>query len=103
LKKNLAELSAMKKNILIIEAAYPYKPVKQTPQMQWPTTPAGQKQFLDDLIAAVKMTPDHRGIGVVWWYPEAVPLHDHNTWENGSLGLFDQHGDLLPAIAARSE
>ncbi len=61
--------------------------------------PAGQKQFLDDLIAAVKAAPDHRGIGAVWWYPEAVAIPHHNTWEGGALGLFDEKGDLLPAMS----
>jgi arabinogalactan endo-1,4-beta-galactosidase len=102
LKKNLTELSAMEKDILIIEAAYPYRPVKQTPQMQWPTTPLGQKQFLSDVISTVKSAPNHRGIGVVWWYPEAVPLKDHKIWEHGSLGLFDPTGNLLPALVERN-
>jgi arabinogalactan endo-1,4-beta-galactosidase len=64
-------------------------------------TRAGQKQFLDDLIETVKATPDHRGIGVVWWYPEAVPVAHHKVWENGSLGWFDQEGNLLPVMSAR--
>jgi arabinogalactan endo-1,4-beta-galactosidase len=101
LKKNLADLSPIGKDILIIEAAYPYKPVKQTPETTWPMTPAGQKAFLDDLIGTTKAIPDHRGIGVVWWYPEAVPIAGHKIWEGGSLGWFDQQGKLLPSMNQR--
>jgi arabinogalactan endo-1,4-beta-galactosidase len=57
--------------------------------MKWPATWAGQKQFLADLTQAVKDAPDHRGIGVVWWYPEAVPIEHHKIWEDGLLGWFD--------------
>jgi len=103
LKKNLNELPAMNKDVLVIEAAYPYRSAQQKPETQWPMTPAGQKHFLDDLISTVRSAPDHRGIGVVWWYPEAVPLQNHKTWENGALGLFDSHGDLLPALASRGD
>jgi arabinogalactan endo-1,4-beta-galactosidase len=101
LKKNLAQLAPMGKDILIIEAAYPYKPEGKKLDAKWPLTPMGQKQFLDDLIAAVKGTPDHRGIGVCWWYPEAVPIKNRATWEGGSMGLFDPKGQLLPAMSSR--
>ena len=57
LKQNLSQLSSLGKDILIIETAYPYKPVNPTPQTQWPMTPAGQKQFLDQLIFTVQSAP----------------------------------------------
>ena len=79
----------------------PAGPVKQTAQMKWPTTPAGQKQFLDDLVQTVRATQNHRGIGVCWWYPEALPIQGHNTWEGGALGWFDESGNLLPAMNGR--
>jgi len=101
LKQNMTELSPMGKDILIIETAYPQKPMKQTPQTTWPMTPAGQKQFLDELISTVKAAPGHRGIGVVWWYPEAVPIAHHKVWNGGALGWFDGQGDLLPAMNQR--
>ena len=98
LKKNLTDLPAFGKDILIIEAAYPYKPVKQTATTTWPMTPAGQQQFLEDLISTVKHVENHRGIGVIWWFPEAEPLTNHHIWQHGALGLFDSTGAPLPAL-----
>jgi arabinogalactan endo-1,4-beta-galactosidase len=98
LKKNLTDLPSFGKDILIIEAAYPYKPVKQTATPTWPMTPAGQKQFLDDLISTVKATPNHRGTGVIWWYPEAQPLANHRIWQGAALALFDASGNPLPSL-----
>ena len=97
LRKNLVDLSAFNKNILVIETAYPHKPMTRTPQTQWPMSPGGQTQFLHDLIAAVKSAPNHLGVGVVWWYPEAVPLAHENIWNGGAMGLFDDQANLLPA------
>jgi arabinogalactan endo-1,4-beta-galactosidase len=101
LKKNLVDLPSMGKDILIIETGYPHEPVKQRPTTTWPMTPAGQQQFLNELISAVKATPDHRGLGVVWWYPEAVTTPGHQGWGGEALALFDQKGNLLPALGDR--
>jgi arabinogalactan endo-1,4-beta-galactosidase len=89
LKTNLKSLSSLGKDVLIIETAYPHGPGKMTPEMKWPATWAGQKQFLADLTRVVKDAPDHRGIGVVWWYPEALPIEHHKIWEGGLMGWFD--------------
>jgi hypothetical protein len=48
----------------------------------------------------VRVVPDGRELGVLWWYPEAVLVPDLFVWGNGLLGLFDRGGRLLPAAAA---
>ena len=51
----------------------------------WPASPAGQKKFLDDLVAAVKdldyMT------GILYWFPEENPYNNrvYEPWYNHGL------------------
>ena len=101
LKTNLADLPGFDKDILLIETAYPCRVMTPTAVMIWPVTPSGQKQFLDDVITTVKDTKDHRGIGVVWWYPEAVPIDHHRVWNGGAQSWFDPQGNLLPVLSDR--
>ena len=57
----------------------------------FPETPEGQRAFLEALTQVVAGTPDGLGRGIFWW--EAAvrgPL--------ARRGLFDDHGDSLPAI-----
>jgi arabinogalactan endo-1,4-beta-galactosidase len=68
----------------------------------WPATPAGQAQFMRDVIAAVASVP--QGLGVFWWEPAwlAVPeagwrTGDGNGWANQTL--FDVDGRPLPALS----
>jgi arabinogalactan endo-1,4-beta-galactosidase len=65
--------------------------------MDWPTTKDGQKNFVADLVAAVRATPGNRGIGVLWWYPESVESRVPGGWFGGSNALFDEQGEALPA------
>jgi len=104
LKTNLQNCAAtFKKDIFVVETAYPYKPMK-IPQknaeksMAYSMTPQGQKDFLSDLIRTVKAIPDRRGIGVLWWYPESIPAANLRIWNAGKTALFDQTGNPLPAL-----
>jgi arabinogalactan endo-1,4-beta-galactosidase len=65
--------------------------------MIWPETPAGQKQFLADLIQTVK---DSGGIGVNYWHPEATYVPGNtNRWRGPDANsLFDAKGHPLPAM-----
>jgi arabinogalactan endo-1,4-beta-galactosidase len=101
LKDNLDLLArTYNKDIVIMETAYAYRGTSSKPTMRWPLTPAGQSQFVTDLIAAVRAVPERRGRGVVWWYPESIPLPGRHVWEGGSMALFDEKGDALPALGA---
>ena len=97
LRRNLAELGRGGKDVVVAEVGYPSRGKATTPQCRWPMTPAGQAACLADVVTAVRATPGGHGRGVIWWYPEAVPVKGLRVWEGGRLGLFDDHGTLLPA------
>ena len=106
-RENLAATSQdFGKDILLVETAYPYAPTDfrgadgWQDHMRWPTTPDGQRDFLAELIATVRATPDDRGIGVLWWYPESIPTHGMHVWYGGRNALFDAHGEASPALRA---
>jgi arabinogalactan endo-1,4-beta-galactosidase len=65
--------------------------------MDWPLTPAGQKRFLSEVLAAVGAVPDGLGRGVLYWYPESMQVSDMRVWVGGSCALFDRKGNVLPA------
>lgn len=64
--------------------------------------PDAQYRFLRDVIDVVRNIPDSLGAGISYWAPEfmAVPGVG-SVWEN--VALFDNNGELLPAIQAFSE
>jgi arabinogalactan endo-1,4-beta-galactosidase len=66
--------------------------------MEWDQTPAGQKQFMEDILQALRSVPGGLGKGVVWWYPEAVDDVPIGVWENGANALFDSSWNALPAL-----
>jgi arabinogalactan endo-1,4-beta-galactosidase len=84
------------KEIVVTEVAYPWRSTYGA--MEWPQTPEGQKQFIEDVVQAVRATPNGLGKGVLWWYPEAVddvPIH---VWMGGANGLFGIDWNALPAL-----
>jgi arabinogalactan endo-1,4-beta-galactosidase len=92
------------KDVMIVETAYPSREIHPSSAaakyMIWPTTPAGQKEFLSDLIATVKAAPDGRGIGVMYWHPEAtyIPGTTNRWGRPDPNSLFDTKGYPLPAM-----
>lgn len=93
------------KDILIVETAYPYFNVNfsqveyANPEyMEWPMSPEGQRSFLAELVLSVLRTPNNRGLGVLWWYPESIPVSGLNAWFGGANALFDEKGKVLPAM-----
>ncbi|MCS7104753.1 MAG: arabinogalactan endo-1,4-beta-galactosidase [Thermofilaceae archaeon] len=95
------------KEVLIVETAYPYYYVDlsqiawaETEYVVWDFTPEGQRSFLMDL-AKVANVPGC--IGLLWWYPEAMPVGDLNVWLGGAAALFDLKGKPLPALKAFRE
>jgi len=66
--------------------------------MNWPATKDGQKNFLAELVAAVRSAPKGLGRGVIWWYPESIRTEGVNGWKGGDVALFDDAGDVLPAM-----
>ncbi len=93
-------------DVMVVETAYPWRAggwegfVTNTAALTWPVTPAGQAQFVTDVRDAVGTLPDGHGAGVVWWYPEAIPVSGLFVFAGGSLALFDSTGNVLPAASA---
>ena len=94
------------KDVMVVETSYPWGGTgwqgiaTNTAPMTWAVTPAGQAQYLTDLLAAVANVPGGHGAGVVWWYPEAIQVSGLYIWGGGSLSLFDASGNVLPAASA---
>jgi arabinogalactan endo-1,4-beta-galactosidase len=92
------------KEVMIVETAYPARDVHPSPAaakyMVWPMTPAGQKEFLADLIQTVKAAPGGHGIGVMYWHPEAtfIPGATGRRARPDPNSLFDAKGYPLPAM-----
>ena len=95
------------KPIAVVETAYlaaddpSIKPADRT-GLPFPLTPQGQAQFLQALVKTVRDTPDHLGAGVLYWYPESVPVKSPavDAWYGGDTALFDSEGNAFPAFAA---
>jgi len=108
LRDNLhATAKAYGKDIMVVETAYPHhgrftqKPGDWSHErMAWPISPQGQRAFLVELIKTVRRTTDGRGIGVLYWYPESIPVEGLRVWCEGVMALFDEHGKALPAVKA---
>jgi arabinogalactan endo-1,4-beta-galactosidase len=105
LKQNLADaVSLTGKDVILAETSYPWKELPDKVGLatlqQWPQTPEGQKQYLQDLIAVIHGAPGGHGNGFIYWYPEAIPVPGMRIWRQGYEALFDQTGNALPALDA---
>lgn len=102
LRSNLRETAkTFEKDIIVVETAYPFRNQgywKEKKAMAWPISREGQRAFLDDLITTVKETPNNRGRGVLYWYPESIPVKGLRVWNGGATALFDEDGNCLPSL-----
>jgi arabinogalactan endo-1,4-beta-galactosidase len=86
--------------VIVVETGFTSRNSGSEPTYEFPKTAEGQRQFLDAIVEAVQDVPNDRGLGAFWWYAEARPSLGLSVWEGGRYGLFDQNGNLLPAIDA---
>jgi arabinogalactan endo-1,4-beta-galactosidase len=111
LTENLKQCAhAYRKQLFVVETAYPWRTwnhgqrgdraQRADEAMRWPHTPEGQRQFVADLASAVRDTPHGLGMGVLWWYPEAIPVSGVRVWNGGATALFNADGEPLPAQTA---
>lgn len=71
------------KEVMIVEAG-----------MSW-DQPAACKDFLADLIVKTKAVNNTKGVGVLYWEPEA-----YGNWQGYTLGAFDNSGKPTAALNA---
>ena len=90
--------SGVARSAFIPRTESPGSSAKTDKNMNWLISPQGQQKFLTDLIKTVLNTPDNRGIGVLYWYPESIPVKGIYVWNNGATALFDAKGNSLPAL-----
>jgi arabinogalactan endo-1,4-beta-galactosidase len=81
------------KDVIVVETGHNWKPIPATsdrPQ-PFPTTPEGQRDFLDEVTRIVMDVPGGRGKGVFWWEPAASRNIDGRSF-------FDDEGNSLPVL-----
>lgn len=109
LKENLDYIALeLKKDIVVVETAYPHKEQVDwhghppEGKMEFPLSPQGQYDMLYKVAKIVRSTPDKRGIGVCYWFPESIEVNKKG-WLSGSAALFDEKGNSLMSIHAFSD
>lgn len=105
------------KDLMIVETAYPWTlgwndftnnlwGLDEQLLDGYPATPAGQAQFMQNLIEKIESIPDNRGIGFSYWAPDWVAFKgseatNASAWENATM--FDFNGVALPVIEAAKQ
>jgi arabinogalactan endo-1,4-beta-galactosidase len=99
-KMVLADVAARYgKSVMVVETGYPFEGTWSGAWATYPISPAGQRQFLIDLVASVRMLPGGLGLGVLFWEPEWLHLDAlQSDWAQKTL--YDDGGDVLPGLAA---
>ena len=91
------------KPMIMVETAYPQQHAdywKNQPNMAWPISEAGQAAFLQELATTVRQSAGSHGLGVVYWYPEAIVVPGLSVWNNGATALFGSNGEVSAGAAA---
>ncbi len=76
-------VSRYNKDVMIVEVGMPWD------------QPAACKSFVTDLIIKVKSVTSSKGLGVLYWEPQA-----YNNWKGYTLGAFDNSGKPTEAMQA---
>jgi arabinogalactan endo-1,4-beta-galactosidase len=89
--------------VLVVEAGFPWNEGTAGRKFHgqdyaWPKTPAGQASFLRDVCRVIHDLPNGRGIGVLWWHPDSIPVEGANIWMGGSCALWNPNGAPLPSL-----
>ena len=94
LRENLAfAANQYGKDIIVVETGYNWKPIPATSDrlQPFPTTPEGQRDFLDEVTRIVLDVPGGHGKGIFWWEPAASRNIDMRSF-------FDDDGNSLPVL-----
>ena len=76
-------VSRFNKEVMIVEAGMPWDDAQSC------------KSFLEDIIAKTKSVNQSKGLGVLYWEPEA-----YGQWQGYTLGAFDNSGKPTSALEA---
>ena len=111
MEANLRALeSRYQQPLVIVETAYPWTlawndntgnfvGLESQLHVGYPATVAGQRRYLEDLMAIVQAVPNNRGLGVYYWAPEYVAIPAvPSPYEN--VALFDFQGNALDSLSA---
>ena len=81
-----------KKPIILVEVAYCSSPTEYKGKpAPFEESPAGQKEFLDEVNRIVMDTPGNLGAGIFWWEPATMG-------GRSTRDFFDENGNVLPVI-----
>jgi arabinogalactan endo-1,4-beta-galactosidase len=80
------------KDVIVVETAYNWQPGNYVNKpAPFAESPAGQREFLDEVNRVVMETPQGKGKGVFWWEPAVTgPLTVR--------GFFDEQHNALPVL-----
>jgi arabinogalactan endo-1,4-beta-galactosidase len=88
------------KDIIVAETGY-FAAGGSAGKNPFPTTPQGQKEFMDGLMRTVAATPGGRGRGVFYWAPEWIRGAGYKgSGPKSNRALFDENGNAFPAMEA---
>lgn len=104
-------VTTYKKEVIIVETAYPFTMndvdkannilTEKALLKGYPATPQGQKEYMQELV---KLTLQGGGSGVIYWEPAWVTSNCHTLWGHGShwdnATFFDSgnNNEALPAF-----
>jgi arabinogalactan endo-1,4-beta-galactosidase len=81
-----------KKPIVLVEVAYCSSPTEYKDKLPpFEESPAGQKEFLEEVNRIVMNTPGNLGAGIFWWEPATFGGRSTRDY-------FDENGNVLPVI-----
>jgi arabinogalactan endo-1,4-beta-galactosidase len=102
LSSNLTALAnTFNKKIMVMETAAPWEPdsyLTFDPAYS-PYSPANQAAFLSALASTVQNLPNGDGMGVMYWYPEAVQVKGYTIYNGGATALFNNSDSALQAVS----
>ena len=61
-------------------------------------TQAGQASYISALATTIQNLPNGDGMGLLYWYPEAVQVPGYFIYNGGATALFDNSGNAVQTI-----
>lgn len=87
-----------KKPMILVETGYPHMSNaywSAQSDMEWEISESGQAGFLRDLSNTIRDSAGAYGLGIFYWYPEAIRVPGLSIWNGGATALFGSDGEIL--------